>query len=123
MCGTVKANRKGMSKLESKLVRGEVQVSHSDVWMAVRWEGKRSVRMLTSVHELKFCATEKKSYLTNEDIIKPRCFHEYNQNMGGIPDVDRQLSITETVRKTTKWYPKLFFHLIDLYLMPMHYIK
>ena len=36
MCGTVKANRKEMPKLESKLVRGEVQVSHSDVWEAVR---------------------------------------------------------------------------------------
>ena len=36
MCGTLKANRKGMPKLESKLVRGEVQDSHSDVWMAVR---------------------------------------------------------------------------------------
>ena len=51
MCGTVNANRKGMPKLESKLVRGEVQV---------RWEDKRSVRMLTSVHELEFCATGKK---------------------------------------------------------------
>ena len=60
-CGTVNASRKGMPKLESKLVRGEVQVSHSDVWMAVRWEDKRSVRMLTSVHELEFCATGKKN--------------------------------------------------------------
>ena len=38
MCVTVKANRKGMPKLESKLFRGEVQVSHSDVWVAVRWK-------------------------------------------------------------------------------------
>ena len=52
MCGTVKANRKGMPELESKLIRGEVQVSHSDAWVAVRWEDKRSVRKLTSVHEL-----------------------------------------------------------------------
>ena len=71
MCGTVKANRKGMTKLENKLVRSEVQVSYSDVWMAVRWKDKRSVRMLTSVHEREFCAIGKKSYLTNEDIIKP----------------------------------------------------
>ena len=76
----VKANGEGMPKLESKLVRGEVQVSHSDVWMAVRWEDKRSVRMLTSVHELEFFVAGKKSYLTNEDIIKPRCVHKYNQN-------------------------------------------
>ena len=67
--------------------------------MAVRWKDKRSVGMLTSVHELEFCATGKKSYLTNKDIIKQRCVHEYNQNMGGIDNVDRQLSITETVRK------------------------
>ena len=59
---------------------------------------------------------EKKSYPTNEDIIKPRCSHVYNQNMGGIDNVDRQLTITETVRKTMKWYRKLFFHLIDLCL-------
>ena len=59
MCSTVKANRKEMPKLESKLFRGEVQVSHNDVWMAVRWKNKHSVRMLTSVHELEFCATEK----------------------------------------------------------------
>ena len=98
-----------MPKLESKLVRGEVQFSHSDVRMAARWEDKRSVRMLTIVHELEFCATGKKSYLTNEGIIKPRCVHEYNQNMGGIDNVDRQLSITETVQKTMKWYRKLFF--------------
>jgi len=31
MCGTVKANRKEMPKLENKLVRGEVQVTHNDV--------------------------------------------------------------------------------------------
>ncbi|KAJ8942335.1 hypothetical protein NQ318_005327 [Aromia moschata] len=48
MCGTVKSNRKGMPKLENKLVRGEVQVAHNNVWMAMRWEDKRSVRMLTT---------------------------------------------------------------------------
>ena len=71
--------------------------------------------MLTSVHELEFCATGKKSYLTNGDIINARCVYKYNQNIGGI-DNDRQLSITETVRKTMKLYGKLLFHLIDLCL-------
>ena len=70
--------------------------------------------MLTGVHELELCATGKKIYLTNEDIIKPRCVPVYTQNMGGIDNVDRQLSITETVRKTMKWYRKFFFHLFDL---------
>jgi len=34
--------------------------------------------------------------------MKPTCVHEYNQNMGGVDNVDRQLSITETVRKSMK---------------------
>ena len=112
MCGMVKANRKGMPKLESKLVRGEVQVSHSDFWTTVRWEDKRRVRMLTSMHKFQFCASGKKSYLTNEDIIKPRSVHEGNQNIDGIDNTDGQLSITETVRKTMKWYRKLFFFIL-----------
>lgn len=101
-----------MRKSENKLVRGEVQVAHNNVWMAMKWEDKRCVRMLTSVHEFEFCTTGKKHYRTNEDIVKPKCVHEYNQNMGGVDNVDRQLSITETVRKTMKWYRKLFFHLV-----------
>ena len=120
MCGTVKTNRKGMPKLENKLERGEVQVAHNNLWMAIRWQDKRSVCMLTTVHEPEFCTTGKKHYQTNEDIIKPRCIHEYNQNMGGVDNVDRQLSITEIVRKTMKWYRKLFFHLIDLSLSNAH---
>jgi len=52
--------------------------------------------------------------------MKPTCVHEYNQNMGDEDNVDRQLSITETVRKSMKWYRKLFFHLIDLCLSNAH---
>ena len=120
LCGMVKANRKRMPKHKSKLVRGEVQISYSDVWMAVRWEVKCSVRMLTSMHKLEFCTTGKISYLTNEDIIKSRYIHDYNQNMGVIDNVDKQLFIIETVRKTMKWYQKLFFYLIDLCLSNAH---
>ncbi|XP_066585875.1 piggyBac transposable element-derived protein 4-like [Prorops nasuta] len=97
LCGTVKANRKGMPKLENKLLRGEVQAAHNNIWMAIKWEDKRSVRMLTTVHDLDFCVTGKKDYQTNEDILKPTCVHDYNQNMGGVDNIDRQLSITETV--------------------------
>ena len=76
--------------------------------------------MLTIVHEHKFCTSGQKDYQTNEDIVKPQCVHEYNQNMGGVDNVDRQLSITETVRKTMKWYRKLFFHLVNLCISNAH---
>lgn len=40
--------------------------------------------------------------------------------MGGIDDIDRQLSAAETVRKSMKWYQKAFFHLVDLVLCNAH---
>lgn len=58
-----------------------------------------------------------------EDIVKPRLIHheyEYNQNMGGVDNVDRQLSITEAVRKKMQWYRKQFFHLVDINLSNAH---
>lgn len=120
LCGTVKANRKGMPKFDEPLQRGEMQIAHNDVWMAVKWEDKRSVRMLTSVHEPEYCKTGKINHRTHEEVTKPTCVHDYNLSMGGVDNIDRQLSITESVRKTMKWYKKLFFHLVDLSLANAH---
>lgn len=120
MCGTVKSNRKGMPTLNSKLEKGEVQAVHNLSWLVIKWKDKKDVYMITTVHELKFCATGKKHYLTKENIIKPICVIDYNKNMGGIDNIDRQLSITESIRKSLKWYRKLFFHLLDLALINAH---
>ncbi|XP_032688641.1 piggyBac transposable element-derived protein 4-like [Odontomachus brunneus] len=116
VCGTVRKNRKEMPDLNSKLNRGEIEIGHNLVWMAMKWADKRDVYMLTSVHEVGFSPTGKKDYITNKEIIKPTCIIEYNKNMGGIDNIDRQLSLTESIRKTMKWYRKLFFHLLDLSL-------
>lgn len=120
MCGTVKKNRKGMPELNNKLSRGEIEVAHNSTWLVIKWMDKKEVFMITTVHEVGFCSTGKKHYHTQEDIVKPSCIHDYNKNMGGIDNIDRQLSLTETVRKTMKWYRKLFFHLIDLMLTNAH---
>ena len=66
-------------------------MAHNNVWMAFKWENKRNVRMLTTVLQNKLCATGKEHYQTNENIVKPQCVHEYNQNIGGVDNVDRQL--------------------------------
>ncbi|XP_020298636.1 piggyBac transposable element-derived protein 4-like [Pseudomyrmex gracilis] len=118
--GTVKKNRKFMPRLENKLNKGEIQVAHNDVWLVMKWMDKREVYMITTVHEVRFSPTGKKHWRTKEDIVKPLCICEYNKNMGGIDNIDKQLSITETIRKTMKWYQKLFFHFVDLALANAH---
>jgi len=52
--------------------------------------------------------------------MKPVCICDYNKNMGGVDNIDRQLSLSEIIRKTMKWYKKLFFHLVDLSLSNAH---
>ena len=45
---------------------------------------------------------------------KPSSIMLYNSTMGGVDDVDKILQPYATARKSTKWYKKIFFHLIDI---------
>ncbi|KAJ8946654.1 hypothetical protein NQ314_008826 [Rhamnusium bicolor] len=42
--------------------------------------------------------------------------------MGAIDKTDMLLSSTESVRKTIRWYKKVFFHLLDLSILNAHVI-
>ncbi|XP_066593224.1 piggyBac transposable element-derived protein 4-like [Prorops nasuta] len=102
MCGTLRKNRKSVPKLNAKLNKGQVEVAHNDVWLILKWMDKKEVYMLTTVHKLGFSYTVKKDWKTGENVIKPTCIFEYNQNMGAVDNIDRQLSLTENTRKSMK---------------------
>jgi len=53
---------------------------------------------------------------TEEDIQKPLCTLDYTKNMVAVDSVDMQISFSECVRKSAKWYKKLFFHILDMTL-------
>jgi len=80
------------------------------------WMDKRLVNMLTNCHRNVNVDTGKRDKKGNPK-IKPACIADYNQNMGGVDKSDMMLSSVECVRKTVKWYKKLFFHLLDLALL------
>jgi hypothetical protein len=50
-------------------------------------------------------------------VRKPLCVIDYNEKMGAVDRSDMMLSSMECVRKTIKWYKKLFFHTVDLCLL------
>ncbi|XP_066583388.1 piggyBac transposable element-derived protein 4-like [Prorops nasuta] len=120
MCGTLLKNRKSLPKLKAKLNKGHVEVAHNDAWLILKWSDKKEVYMITTVHKLGFSCTVIKDWKTGENIIKPTCIVEYNQNMGAVDNIDRQLSLTETTRNSMKWYRNFFFHLVDLSLANAH---
>ena len=107
-CGTVRRNRIGMPNFMNKLKRGEHDYQHTDILLAESWLDKREVTMLSTIHEPKMINSGKIDYTTGEQIQKPISVKDYNENMGAVDRSDMQISYVECVRKTVKWYRKLF---------------
>ncbi|KAJ8353409.1 hypothetical protein SKAU_G00209760 [Synaphobranchus kaupii] len=52
-------------------------------------------------------------HFTGEPKVKPACVLDYNKKMGAVDRVDMITSFVDCARKSTKWYKKLFFHLLN----------
>lgn len=118
-CGTVKTNRLFMPKFEKCIPKGTTQSFSTDNLLAIKWADKRDVHILTSMHYNTMVTVKTKH---NEDKNKPGAVVDYNKNMGGVDQSDMLLSSTESVRKTVKWYKKIFFHLLDLSVLNSHIV-
>ena len=82
--------------------------------MALKWQDKREVIMLSSIHKSRMIKTRKSDWKTQKVIEKPECIVRYDENMGFVDKTDMQISFVESIRKTVKCYKKFFFHLLDL---------
>ncbi|XP_051530988.1 piggyBac transposable element-derived protein 4-like [Myxocyprinus asiaticus] len=54
--------------------------------------------------------------------MKPLCVLEYNKKMGAVDKADMMKGFFDCTRKTTKWYKKVFFHLLDTAVLNSHII-
>uniref|UniRef100_A0A0P4VWV7 PiggyBac transposable element-derived protein domain-containing protein n=1 Tax=Scylla olivacea TaxID=85551 RepID=A0A0P4VWV7_SCYOL len=61
--------------------------------------------------------TNKKHWKTKEIIWKPDIVVDYNTNMRLIDKADMQISTVDSLRKSTKWYRKIYFHLMDICML------
>lgn len=112
---TIRKNRRGMPNLSKKLALGEIQRLHNNM-LIIKWLDRREVYMLTTLVPDTVVNTGK-LYRNEEPVKKPNCVMKYNECMGSIDKTDMLLSSVECVRKTLKWYKKIFFHMIDLSLL------
>ncbi|RLU25290.1 hypothetical protein DMN91_003383 [Ooceraea biroi] len=113
-CGTMKRRRKGMPIISEKLNRGEMCFRSSSKMLALKWQDKREVYMLSTYHSADFINTKKINYRTKQVIQKPSCIVNYTTNMGAVDNRDKVIASVESIRKSTKWYKKYFFHLLDV---------
>ena len=112
-CGTVRKNRLGPVKF-SQLTKGDFDYNNTNILMALKWQDRREVIILSTIHKPKMFPTRKNDWKTQKVIAKPECIIDFNENMGSVDKTDMQISFIECVRKTAKWYKKFFFHLLDL---------
>jgi len=113
-CGTVRKNRKGLPKFTGKSRKGDVQWFSSSALLAMKWKDKRDVYMLSTVNSTNFLNSGKIDRSNGTEIMKPALVMEYSQKMGAVDETDMQISFSASIRKTLKWYKKLFFHMMDM---------
>ena len=115
-CGTVRAGRKFYPQFNKGQPKS-MQMKKSGDMLAISWHDRRQVRMLSTVSEGKMKETGKKDRVTNENQKKPDAVIDYNVNMRLMDKSDMQVGAIECVRRSVKWYKKMFLHLIDIVVL------
>lgn len=115
--GTLRTNRKGVpQELKDKKLqnKGDKFVMNDGSLMAMKWYDRKPVVVLSSIHTSEPVATGKTDPRTHQPIIKPHCIAEYNKYMGGVDRSDQMVSYTTNQHRTTKWWKRVFFHVLSL---------
>ncbi|XP_021344408.1 piggyBac transposable element-derived protein 4-like [Mizuhopecten yessoensis] len=116
-CGTLRKNRLGVpyviKKPTMKLKQSETIFRRNQNLLAVKYHDKQDVHMLSTIHKATVSVLDKVDCNTNQQVAKPTCIADYIAVMGGV-DLSDQINHYSCLRKTSKWYKKLFFHLLNV---------
>lgn len=118
-CGTVRQNRKNLPKKQMSdkdMERGESEyrTSITDLrW--VKWKDNRTVQFLSNFHDPRCVGfvNRRQNDGTVKSINCPMMVHDYNKNMGYVDKADQLRSTYSINRKARKWWPRIFWFLID----------
>lgn len=123
LTGTVMSNREGCpsgiakGQLKNRLKKHDVLTYvHKDDVMVLVWRDVRDVVMLSSYHnnDTEMLVRRQKKTRLEEEIKKPVVVVDYNDRMGGVDTADHYVSSYMFVRKSKKWWRKMFFWLLDI---------
>jgi len=89
--GTVRLGRKGMPPYlkKAKLKRVNAFFKQSVQLLALSWHDKRSVSMLSTIHDASIIGTGKIDRERGHDKMKPIVIVQYNAFMGGVVKLDQ----------------------------------
>ena len=117
--GTCMKNRVGLpDEIRAKSFRlrdDEVQAYRSDDMLVVGWRAakkKKPVVMLST--ECSAASIDVRSRATGNILSKPVVINEYNYSMNGVDKADQFTVYYSFIRRSKKWWRKLFFWLVEV---------
>jgi len=107
LLSTAKKSSKFMPNLSSRLSSGQVELHVVNGILIERWKDKRDLIMMNTFmsYEMIHVRTEK----PNNSRPEPSTSLTYNNNMGGIDQVDRKPKLTNVKEKVLNGIKKCFF--------------
>lgn len=114
LLGLLRSNRKDLPLEFSnkKIKKGESLAFKKSKVMVMKWQDKREICLLSTVHNPEKVPTTNKDKEGNI-IKKPRLVVDYNNTKRGIDRLDQHLHDYQICKKRGKTYNKLFMHLVD----------
>ena len=116
--GTVMRNRIHLPEAirkPSALADNEVRAYRADRFLALEWKAKKKKKSLVML------STQSSAQMTTvrvrwsqETLQKPVVVDEYNHSMNGVDMADQNSVYYPFIRKTRKWWRKLFFWLFEV---------
>lgn len=115
--GTVRLHRKNMPDefKKLKMKKGECKALFARGIMALTWQDKKQVTMLSTLHNAaNVTDSGKKGRQNGLPVLKPQVVLDYNRGMGGVDREDQQLASFPIMRRYAKGYKKIFFYIMDI---------
>ena len=106
--GTVRKNPLKLPKsvTNEKLGRGQFTFRRKENMLVVRYQNKE----VSTMHKADIVNIRKRS---QGDVQKPKVIHDYNQKMGAVDRNDAMIGNYSCIKKTYKWYLRIFFHFLE----------
>ena len=123
-CGTVHTNRKGMPDCLKRINVKPLESAYlrNGPLLCLKWKGEKTksnkmpVTIISTIHDAQEMLTTKKDSHGNR-LPKPQNIFECTQNMSGVDLSDQYMEFHMSMRKSMKWWRKLFFHIMNMILL------
>lgn len=119
--GTVMPSRKGMPEMlktcnVKKMKKGDLKSFRKNETVALAWKDKRVVTMLSTHHkgDERAVTDVPSKYPNQPPVSKPDMIIDYTKHMGGVDRTDQYTAAYPFLRRSHKWYRKMFFWLIEV---------